>query len=86
MKEELGINISFTDHSRRAKRRMLGILNANNKKIRVKRYKDLLKVTDKTVNYSKTAIPLLDSYISPDQAKVALAMAMSRNSLPWPSG
>ena len=79
MKKELGIHIAFTDHRRRAKRRMLGILNANNKKIRVKRYKDLLKVTGNTVGYSKTAIPLLDSYISLDPAKVALAMAMSAN-------
>jgi len=79
MKEELGINIAFTHHLRRAKRRMLGILNANREKIRVKRYKDLLKVTEKTVSYSKSAIPLLDSYISPDPAKVALAMALSRN-------
>lgn len=54
-------------------------LNANNKKIRVKRYKDLLKVTEKTVRYSKSAIPILDSYTSPDPAKVARAMAMSRN-------
>jgi IS5 family transposase len=79
MKKELGIHIAFTDHRRRAKRRMLGILNSNNKKIRVKRYKDLLKVTGKTVGYSKTAIFLLDAYISPDPAKVALAMTMSAN-------
>jgi IS5 family transposase len=79
MKEELGINIAFTDHSRRAKRRMLGILNANNKKNRDKRYKDLLKVAEKTVSYSKTAIPALDSYVSLDPAKVAFAMTMSKN-------
>ena len=79
MKEELGINIAFTDHSRRAKRRMLGIMNANNKKIRVKPYKDLLKVTGKTVSYSKSAARALDSYTSPDPAKVALAMAMSEH-------
>jgi len=79
MKEELGIPVAFTDHCRRAKRRMLGILNANNEKIRVKRYKDLLKVTEKTVRYSKTAIPILDSYTSQDPAKVARAMAMSKN-------
>ena len=79
MKEELGIPVAFTDHCRRAKRRMLGILNANNEKIRVKRYKDLLKVTEKTVRYSKSAIPILDSYTSRDPAKVARAMAMSKN-------
>jgi len=79
MKEDLGINIAFTDHSRRAKRRMLGILNAKRKKIRVKRYKDLLKVTEKTVRYSKTAVRALHSYISPEPAKMALAMALSEN-------
>jgi len=76
MKEELGINISFTDHCRRAKRRLLGILNAKSKKVRVKRYKDLLKVTEKTIGYSKSAISLLDSYICPDPAKMALAMGL----------
>ena len=41
--------IVYTDHCRRAKRRMLGILNAKNQKQRTKLYKDLLKVTKKTV-------------------------------------
>ena len=77
MKEELGVNIAFTDHRRRAKRRMLGILNAKHKKIRVKRYIDLLKVTEKTVSYSRTAVRALDSYISLNPAKMAFAMALS---------
>jgi IS5 family transposase len=79
MKEELGITIAFTDHTRRAKRRMLGILNANNKKSRDNRYKDLLKVTEKTVSYSKTAIRTLDSYVSPDLTKTSLATAMAED-------
>lgn len=54
------INIFYTDHTRRAKRRMLGIMNAKNKKIRNKRYQDLLKVSHKTVSYAKNAIMLLD--------------------------
>lgn len=78
MKEELGIPIAVTDHTRRAKRRMFGILHANNKKTRDNRYKDLLKVTEKTVNYSKTAAHALDSYVSSDPAKKALALAMSK--------
>jgi IS5 family transposase len=77
MKEELGIPVAFTDHSRRAKRRMLGILNANNKKSRDKRYKDLLKVTEKTVSYSKTAARALESYVSSDPARTSLAIAMA---------
>lgn len=76
MKEQLGINVTFTDHCRRAKKRMLGIMNAKNKKIRVKRYKDLLMVTEKTLGYSKTAVDALDSYMSPDPIKMALAIAM----------
>ena len=55
-----GLKLLFTDHSRRAKRRMLGVMNAKNKKERNKRYKDLLKVTHKTLNYAKAAASLLD--------------------------
>jgi len=78
MKQELGIPIFFTDHCRRARRRMLGIMNANNEKIRLKRYKDLLKVTKKTASYSKRALRALDSYTCQDPSKVPLALAMSR--------
>lgn len=57
-----GLQVPFSDHSKRAKRRMLGIMNAKSKKLREVRYKDLLKVTAKTVNYAETAIPLLESF------------------------
>jgi transposase, IS5 family len=77
MKEELGIDIAFTEHTRRAKKRALGISYAPTEKIRTKRYKDLLRVTEKTVSYSKTALCALDRYVSPDLAKTALAMAMT---------
>jgi len=79
MKEELGINISFTDHCRRAKKRMLGIMNAKNEKIRGKRYKDLLKVTGKTVSYSKTAARVLDSHAFADVAKVTLSISIAED-------
>jgi len=55
-----GFKVPFTDHRRRAKRRMLGVMNANNEKERNKRYKDLLKITHKTVNYAKRAASFLD--------------------------
>ena len=55
------LNISYTDHTKRAKRRMLGVLNAKNKKVRKKEYQDLLKVTHKTVSYAETALPLLEN-------------------------
>ena len=45
------VKVHFTDHRRRAKKRMLGIMNAKSKKVRTQRYVDLLKVTEKTVGY-----------------------------------
>jgi len=79
MKEELGINILFTDHTRRAKRRSLEILNAKSKKARVKPYKDLMKITVKTVSYSKSAADVLDCCDFADTRDMALAMAMMKD-------
>ena len=53
--------IIYKDHTRVAKRRMLGIMNAKGKKVRDQKYKDLLKVTHKTVSYSKSAISVLSN-------------------------
>ncbi len=80
MKEELGISLTFTDHRRRAKRRMPCVLNAKVKKARVKPYKDLLKVTEKTIGYSKSAASVLDSgaFVT-DPAKMSLAMAIEKD-------
>jgi IS5 family transposase len=54
-----GIKIPFSDHTKRAKRRMLGIMNARNKKIRKRQYDDLLTLTQKTLNYANNAVSLL---------------------------
>ena len=56
-----GVNLSYTDHTKRAKRRMLGVMNAKNKKIRKQQYQDLLKVTHKTLNYAHNAISFLEA-------------------------
>ena len=79
MKEELGADILFTDHTRRAKRRSLQILNAKSKKARVKPYKDLLKITGKTVSYAKSAAAVLESYGFVDTRDMALAVAMLKD-------
>lgn len=79
MKDELGINLSFTDHQRRAKKRMLGILNAKGKKARVKFYKDLLKVTEKTVSYSKSATSALACHSFTAPVQMALAMNIEKD-------
>lgn len=42
--------VAVSNHSRRAKKRALGILNARTKKQRRSLYRDLLKVTTKTIN------------------------------------
>ena len=51
--------IRFQDHTRRAKRRMLNIQYARNKKQRKSHYLDLLKVTRNTVAYAHNVMELL---------------------------
>jgi len=71
------LNIPFSNHTKRAKRRMLGVLNAKSEKARKKKYEDLLKVTHKTVNYAYNAISLLDAhpFQSSSLTETALGMA-----------
>lgn len=45
----------FSNHKRRAKRRMLAIMNAKNKKQRKAAYMDLLKVADRVLGYARIA-------------------------------
>ena len=59
-RDEFGIKIVFTDHQRRAKRRMVGIQYAKGEKQRHPLYKDLLKVTKKTIGYTIKAEELLE--------------------------
>ena len=58
------IDIQVNDHTKRAKRRMLGVMNAKSKKAREKKYLDLLKVTRKTVGYSEKAVSQLEGCLS----------------------
>ena len=52
----VGIRVpGFSNHKRRAKRRMLAIMNAKNKKQRKAAYMDLLKVADKVLEYARIA-------------------------------
>jgi len=56
------IDILFSDHTKRAKRRMLEILNAKTQKARKKQYEDLLKVTHRTVKYAENAVSALKDH------------------------
>ena len=71
-KEDYGLAIIFTNHTRRAKRRRLGILNAKGEKDRKKHYLDLLKVTAKTMGYVDRAIETINNTVSADMGLIAL--------------
>jgi hypothetical protein len=51
--------IAFQNHTRRAKRRMLGIQHAKSKKQRHKKYLDLLNITRRAVAYAQKAVHIL---------------------------
>jgi transposase, IS5 family len=55
---QLGVKVLFTDHGRRAKRRLLAVQYAKNDGPRKTAYRDLLKMARKTVGYATAAIPL----------------------------
>lgn len=54
------VAVPFVDHTRRAKRRSVGINNARKMADRVPLYKDLMKVTEKTRWYAKQAVLVLE--------------------------
>jgi len=74
--EELG-PLSVLNHTRRAKRRALAILHAKDEKTRRKLYKDLLKVTWKTINGAEKVVKFLDDICGANVVAVAIAREMS---------
>lgn len=73
-KERFGnLGVFFQDHTRRAKERMLCINNAKNEKQRNQGYKDLLKVTRKTVNFSEQMVTALNNATGLDYAAIAIS-------------
>ncbi len=71
------VDLDFTDHSLRAKRRRKAILSARTKKARREGYADLLKVTRKTVFAAKQGAAALRSFGSADVMAMAEAQAMA---------
>ena len=65
--------IVFQNHRRRAKRRMLAIQHAKNKKVRKQHYRDLLRVSRDTVGYAQNCIDILHHLHD------AVAMAVCEN-------
>jgi len=57
VRDDFGIKVpGFANHTRRAKRRMLSVMNAKNKKQRKAAYADLLKMADNVLGYSSMAL------------------------------
>ncbi len=65
-RENFGAKVIFSDHQRRAKRRMVGIQYARVEKQRQPRYKDLLKITRKVIGYARSAEGILEQLSSAD--------------------
>lgn len=61
--KDLGVaGLGFQDHTRRAKRRMLGILNAKGQKARDVLYADLIKVAEMVMADAEKALPCVDAH------------------------
>jgi transposase, IS5 family len=58
---ELSSQIKFSDHTKRAKRRMLEISNARSMAHRVPLYRELLQITQWTMEYATRAAPILSN-------------------------
>jgi IS5 family transposase len=79
-KQDFGLRLSFQDHSRRAKKRLLGIMNSRSKKDRKSKYADLIKVTNKSIGYAQSAIEAIDKVASISPGLVALRLDLNRYS------
>jgi len=79
-KEDFGLRISFQDHTKRAKRRLLGIMNSRSKKDRKSKYADLIKVTTKSIGYAQGAIEAIDKVASISHGLVSLRLDLNQYS------
>jgi IS5 family transposase len=71
-RDHFGAKIIFSDHQRRAKRRMVGIQYARGEKQRQRLYEDLLKAARKTIGYATRAQGILEQLSSADIRLTAL--------------
>jgi len=74
-REDFGIG--FHDHRRRAKRRALGINNAKNMPQRRPLYRDLLKVTRKTVSQAESTLQQLAEVVADGPVQMAHLTALT---------
>ena len=57
---EYSSGVQFSNHTKRAKRRMLDIVNARNMSQRVPLYRELVQITRWTLEYACRAVPILE--------------------------
>lgn len=74
--EDFGL--SFKDHTLRAKRRAMGILNAKSNERRVPLYRDLLKVTDRTVKSAEHVAGELEQVTPGDMRQLLHASGLAK--------
>src|SRR6185369_9967724 len=74
--EEFGLD--FNDHRRRAKRRWIAILNAKSNEQRLPLYRDLLKVTEKTVRNAERIAGALEQAAPADMRQLLRAGALAQ--------
>jgi transposase, IS5 family len=60
-RDQFELRISFHDHTKRAKKRMVAIENPKNGKDRKHHYADLIKVTKHTINYTRNALEAIET-------------------------
>jgi IS5 family transposase len=78
MKEaKKAFGLRFKNRGRRAKRRVLGIANAKSMKARQPLYRDLLKVTEETLEQARTMAERLDQAPCSTMSEVAQAQALA---------
>jgi IS5 family transposase len=78
-KEQLdGFRPCFVDHTRRSKRRRLGILNAKDAKQRKKLYKDLIKMAQETVGSAESVLRSLGGFHATTLEQAALGAEVKK--------
>jgi IS5 family transposase len=76
-KEFTDLEVSITDHRKRAKQRLMEIMNAKDEAARKESYIGLLRLTANTVGYAKKAVPLLKEYPWSNGTQIMLAESLA---------
>ena len=76
-KEFTDLDVSITDHRKRAKQRLMEIMHAKDEAARKEPYIGLLRLTGNTVGYAKRAVPLLKECSCSSVTQMMLAESLA---------